>query len=153
MRGATPGRVRARGPQQGDQGGRAPHLRHHPRPREDGAAGEYRADLYYRINVVSITLPPLRERREDVPALVAHFIDRYNKENGRQLKVAPEAMKVLTSCHWPGNVREPDGERERLIWAMEQCGWVQAKAARLLRITPRQRGYALQKNRIDVRKF
>jgi Nif-specific regulatory protein len=47
----------------------------------------------------------------------------------------------------------PEGERERLIWAMEQCGWVQAKAARLLRVTPRQLGYALQKNRIEVRKF
>ena len=47
----------------------------------------------------------------------------------------------------------PEGERERLIWAMEQCGWVQAKAARLLRLTPRQMGYALQKNRIEVRKF
>jgi Nif-specific regulatory protein len=47
----------------------------------------------------------------------------------------------------------PEGERERLIWAMEQSGWVQAKAARLLRVTPRQLGYALQKNRIEVRKF
>jgi Nif-specific regulatory protein len=47
----------------------------------------------------------------------------------------------------------PEGERERLIWAMEQCGWVQAKAARLLRISSRQLGYALQKNRIEVRKF
>jgi len=205
--------------------------------------GEYRADLYYRINVVSITLPPLRERRDDIPLLVAHFLDRYNKENRRQLKVTPDAMKVLSSCYWPGNVRElenciertatmvqgdairdlafpckqnrcltqtlhfldkadavapvavpmkfvparapatagtaddevtrigpthalppsparpdddsepPEGERERLIWAMEQCGWVQAKAARLLRVTPRQLGYALQKNRIEVRKF
>jgi Nif-specific regulatory protein len=48
---------------------------------------------------------------------------------------------------------EPQGERERLIWAMEQCGWVQAKAARLLRLTPRQMGYALQKNLIEIRKF
>ena len=47
----------------------------------------------------------------------------------------------------------PEGERERLIWAMERCGWVQAKAARLLRLTPRQMGYALQKNRIEIRKF
>jgi Nif-specific regulatory protein len=47
----------------------------------------------------------------------------------------------------------PEGERERLIWAMDQCGWVQAKAARLLRLTPRQLGYALLKNRIEVRKF
>jgi len=211
--------------------------------------GDYRSDLYFRINVVAITLPPLRERREDIPPLAAYFLDRYNKENRRQLRVTPEAMQVLSSCYWPGNVRElenciertatmvqgdtirdlafpcrqnrcltqtlhfldkadavaaakalstaaaahpavpepmpepepvtigggpirigptralpaspsrdhapepPKGERERLIWAMEQCGWVQAKAARLLRVTPRQLGYALQKNRIEVRKF
>jgi len=58
----------------------------------------------------------------------------------------------------PGGLRSqgnepPDGERNRLIWAMEQCGWVQAKAARLLRVTPRQLGYALQKHRIEVRKL
>ncbi len=52
----------------------------------------------------------------------------------------------------PGSDK-PDGERDRLIWAMERCGWVQAKAARLLNITPRQMGYALQKHRIEVRKF
>lgn len=224
--------------------------------------GEYRADLYYRINVVSIFLPPLRERRDDIPPLVAHFLDRYNKENRKSLKVTPEAMAVLANCYWPGNVRElqnciertatmvageqirdlafpcksnrcltqtlhhidkedavaaassstinfvgrahpakapapvpaghdhddddgddggddeilrigptarlndasavparqfgpepPDGERERLVWAMEQCGWVQAKAARLLKVTPRQLGYALQKHRIEVRKL
>jgi Nif-specific regulatory protein len=221
--------------------------------------GEYRADLYYRINVVSIFLPPLRERREDIPPLVAHFVDRFNKENRRKLKIAPDAMEVLTHCYWPGNVRElenciertatmvesdtirgiafpcrhnrcltqtlhhvdkedavapirmptslhlppkatrrddesfaesaqdegagqthyvgandvvrigpterlpdavrsygnepPDGERERLIWAMEQCGWVQAKAARMLKVTPRQLGYALQKHQIEVRKL
>ena len=215
--------------------------------------GEYRADLYYRINVVSIFLPPLRERREDIPPLVAHFVDRFNKENRRKLKVSPDAMEVLTHCYWPGNVRElenciertatmvqgdlirgiafpcrhnrcltqtlhhldkedavapirmptplhipvrpapaahaphalpddhevavaddvlrigpteqlssaprqfgnepPEGERERLIWAMEQCAWVQAKAARLLRVTPRQLGYALRKYNIEVHKF
>jgi len=222
--------------------------------------GEYRADLYYRINVVSIFLPPLRERRDDIPPLVAHFVDRYNKENRRKLKIAGDAMEVLTSCYWPGNVRElenciertatmvqgdtiralafpcrhnrcltqtlhhvdkedavaaartltplhipvvrstvrdlprpvrsasdepdddgvpehagdvvrigptehlngtprqfgdepPEGERERLIWAMEQCAWVQAKAARLIKITPRQLGYALRKYSIEVHKF
>jgi Nif-specific regulatory protein len=220
------------------------------------AAGEFRADLYYRINVVSVFLPPLRERREDIPLMVEHFLSRFNKENGRKVKVTPRALKVLTSCYWPGNVRElencvertatmahnedltdlsfpchdnrcltqvlhyvdredavrpgrpvnipiteapprerehtshgagghghshggsgghaavdddlhfndgprvsgasddkPEGERERLIWAMEKCGWVQAKAARLLNITPRQMGYALQKYDIEVRKF
>jgi len=207
------------------------------------AAGEFRADLYYRINVVSIFLPPLRERREDIPLMVEHFLSRFNRENSRKVKVTPRALKVLTSCYWPGNVRElencvertatmaltedltdlsfpchdnrcltqvlhhveredavkpgrpvnipisevpararprdlgddvhgdahaddeplhsgaagadgkPEGERDRLIWAMEKCGWVQAKAARLLNITPRQMGYALQKYDIEVRKF
>ena len=196
------------------------------------AAGEFRADLYYRINVVSIFLPPLRERREDIPSLIAYFLDRYNKENGRELRVTQEALNVLVNCYWPGNVRElencvertatmargdaiselhfpchtnrcltqtlhnvdkddavaparghggggpievsvpvpelphrsaaperqfgeqmPDGEKERLIWAMERSGWVQAKAARLLNITPRQMGYALQKFDIEVRRF
>jgi Nif-specific regulatory protein len=240
--------------------------------------GEYRADLYYRINVVSIFLPPLRQRRDDIPPLVAHFLERFNKENRRALKITPEAMKVMTNCYWPGNVRElenciertatmvqgdyirdlafpckhnrcltqtlhhvekedavapatatidfvprgaapgyavpsngaapylppgmpatglgssghassaaralsdgdldddvtligptsrlgdmpvrsmgneppMDDDRARLIWALEQCGWVQAKAARLLKVTPRQLGYALQKHRIEVRKL
>jgi len=230
-------------------------------------AGEFRADLYYRINVVSIQLPPLRERREDIPAMAQHFLDRFNRDNAKATRFSPEAMRVLASCYWPGNVRElencvertatmasnevitdlafpcrenrcltqvlhhieredavrpsrlaeipiteipgsppprqpafngaggapngfdpgdsrpaeldavdsgfsaplapsagngasaphaddkPEGERERLVWAMERCGWVQAKAARLLKITPRQMGYALQKHGIEVRKF
>ena len=217
-------------------------------------AGEFRADLYYRINVVSILLPPLRERREDIPAMAEYFLERFNRENARATRFSPGAMRVLTSCYWPGNVRElencvertatmthddviadlafpcqgnrcltqvlhhidredavrparlasvpveeiaksmprdvappvpvqpadapvppspvaeseddrparaepaaddgkPEGERERLIWAMERCGWVQAKAARLLKITPRQMGYALRRHGIEVRKF
>ena len=209
-------------------------------------AGEFRADLYYRINVVSIQLPPLRERREDIPAMAQHFLERFNRENQRAMRFDPAAMRVLTSCYWPGNVRElencvertatmthaevisdlafpcqgnrcltqvlhhieredavkpgrlaeipiteiptappqravdpappaepepvpalpaasaaapaqpdgkPEGEHERLVWAMEHCGWVQAKAARLLKITPRQMGYALRKHGIEVRKF
>lgn len=212
-------------------------------------AGEFRADLYYRINVVSIQLPPLRERREDIPAMAQHFLERFNADNQRETRFSPSAIRVLTSCYWPGNVRElencvertatmthdgvisdlafpcrenrcltqvlhhidredavrplrlgdipiaeipnnapsepaphtaapdpsapsadgdsappppattdhetdkPDGERERLVWAMERCGWVQAKAARLLKISPRQMGYALRKYNIEVRKF
>ena len=61
--------------------------------------------------------------------------------------------RLPAAPHTPLSDEPPDGERERLIWAMEQCGWVQAKAARLLRLTPRQMGYALQKNRIEIRKF
>jgi Nif-specific regulatory protein len=198
------------------------------------AAGTFRADLYFRINVVSIFLPALRERREDISALAQHFLERFNKENDRQMALATGGEEVLMHCYWPGNVRElenciertatmsqhdaidrgdfpcsanrcltqvlhfmkkddavspvlsvpvpetvgaggplsseteraplpaagrplgsekPEGERERLIWAMEQCGWVQAKAARLLNITPRQMGYALQKHDIEVRRF
>ena len=213
-------------------------------------AGEFRADLYYRINVVSIQLPPLRERREDIPAMARHFLERFNRENMRTVNFSPAAIRVLSGCYWPGNVRElencvertatmahdnvitdlafpcqknrcltqvlhhiervdavsplrladipiaevpmapprpeaeaalpppaeaafapaaladapeetaarpddgkPEGERERLVWAMERCGWVQAKAARLLKISPRQMGYALQKHDIEVRKF
>ena len=211
-------------------------------------AGEFRADLYYRINVVSIQLPPLRDRRDDIPAMAQYFLERFNNENARSAQFSKTALRVLTSCYWPGNVRElencvertatmaqgdvitdlafpcqgnrcltqvlhhiervdavsphrladipvvevplmppvhpavplptaasdavladevpayddgqspasdgkPEGERDRLIWAMERCGWVQAKAARLLKISPRQMGYALQKNGIEVRKF
>ena len=189
------------------------------------AANEFRADLYYRINVVSIFLPPLRERREDIPPLVEHFIDKFNKDNRRDVGLAPEAMDIVLNCYWPGNVRELENcieraatmtrgkvirdlnfpcthnrcltqvlhvheaprvafvpleaihsgaisspeklsapvkeeaehpitsERDRLVWAMEQCGWVQAKAARLLNLTPRQMGYALQKYSIEIKRF
>jgi Nif-specific regulatory protein len=77
------------------------------------AAGEFRADLYYRINVVSLFLPPLRERRDDIPPLIAYFIERYNKDNGRDLRVTPEALNVLVNCYWPGNVRELENCIER----------------------------------------
>ncbi|MCH2243002.1 MAG: nif-specific transcriptional activator NifA, partial [Aquabacterium sp.] len=75
--------------------------------------GEYRADLYYRINVVSITLPPLRERREDIGPLVQHFLARFNRDNRRELRITPEALRVLQSCYWPGNVRELENCIER----------------------------------------
>ncbi len=178
--------------------------------------GDFRADLYYRINVVSIFLPPLRERREDIPSLVEHFLEKFNRENEKKISISPDALKVMLECYWPGNVRELENcvertmtmtrgnlirevdlpcqqnkcfsltlksfgspgrpvipirtheepeeesreepssfasERDRLIWAMEQCGWVQAKAARLLKLTSRQMGYALQKHRIEIKKF
>ena len=247
--------------------------------------GEFRSDLYYRINVVNIQLPPLRERREDIAPMAQHFLDRFNRENDRKIRLSPTALHTISRCYWPGNVRElencvertatmtkgdllselsfpcssnscltqalhhierddavrpgklssipirempmyspshagagaetplpgagnpvnrsvygaaggaapdhsdeathpagepsaaalhpdptvpqdggpalplrtaddkPEGERERLIWAMERCGWVQAKAARLLKLSPRQMGYALRKYGIEVRKF
>ena len=196
--------------------------------------GEFRADLYYRISVVPIFLPPLRERQTDIPLLAHEFLDRFNTEHGTSLDLAADALPVLTVCQFPGNVRElencmrrtatlaagdvihaddfacrkdeclsaalwapvngvPTGfvplpigrtprvfppvigpapgaaeleddglaslaldgrsERERLIDSMESAGWVQAKAARLLGITPRQMGYALRKHDIPIKKF
>jgi Nif-specific regulatory protein len=189
------------------------------------AKGEFRADLYYRINVVSVFLPLLRERREDIPLLVEHFLQKFNGDNRRKLTIAPGALQIMINCLWPGNVRELENciertatmtrgniiqevdlpcqqnkcfslaiqsyekgaktipivlaamaghaadrqpappcdvpadpgmqisERERLIWAMEQCGWVQAKAARMLKLTPRQMGYALKKYHIEMKRL
>jgi Nif-specific regulatory protein len=188
--------------------------------------GDFRSDLYFRINVISIHLPPLRERKDDIPLLVERIIARFNRDNSAKIGITPEAMHVLSNCHWPGNVRElencverfatmsrtnlirevdipcqtnqclsstlwkyqPTGgvipiapvasvplyvsknpvpefpnnddneplsqtEREQLINAMEKSGWVQAKAARLLNLTPRQMGYALRKYNIEVKRF
>ena len=190
--------------------------------------GEFRADLYFRICVVPITLPPLRERRSDIPPLAQAFLDRFNHENGADLAFSRRALDHLAGCNFPGNIRElencvnrvatlamgpvidvdeiacvgescpspllypgehtattpaglaepappapptpaipptPASEasgaasdpsaraRQELIDAMEKSGWVQAKAARLLGLTPRQIAYALKKHGIDVVKF
>ncbi|MGB5235029.1 MAG: nif-specific transcriptional activator NifA [Candidatus Macondimonas sp.] len=192
------------------------------------AKGEFRADLYYRINVVTLFLPPLRDRREDIPLLAQYFLEKFNRENERHLMLSPDALKIMLECNWPGNVRELENcieragtmtrgdvlrgsnlacqsnrcfslvlqsygagqrpfpievvpapmpaerptavedfshhhedeslhaglpDRERLINALEQSGWVQAKAARLLDLTPRQIGYAIRKHGIEVKRF
>ena len=79
-------------------------------------AGKFREDLYYRINVLPITVPPLRERREDIPLLVAHFIDLLTRREGMAPKtLAPDALPRLTSYDWPGNVRELRNTVERLL--------------------------------------
>jgi Nif-specific regulatory protein len=70
------------------------------------AKGDFRADLYYRINVVPIFIPALRERRQDIPELAEHFLRAFNKENGRRLRFSEQAMRVISSCNYPGNVRE-----------------------------------------------
>jgi len=250
------------------------------------SCGDFRADLYYRINVVTLLLPPLRDRPEDIEPLARHFLDRFNEENGDSLQFSPEALDLLRDCAFPGNVRElencitrvatmvrgevigaldfacreagclssvlwretegqtqaiggmapvtrapqpppaapmdqgpppamsratmplatspghcgactggggqPDGscgsapsmsaptrgpvptepatspvtssgvgggssgrlpDRDRLIAAMEKTGWVQAKAARLLGLTPRQVGYALRRHDIPIKRL
>jgi Nif-specific regulatory protein len=207
-------------------------------------SGQFRSDLYYRISVVPIFLPPLRERREDVDLLAIEFLRRFNKEHGVSLTLSDRALNVLRACDFPGNVRElescvrrtaalaknsvivmedfacshesclslvlgksinktraseaghvslpivappqerswpirrtadagtasgngvvkadsltpstSDGdgaERQRLVDAMEKCGWVQAKAARILGLTPRQMGYALRKYDVEIKRF
>jgi Nif-specific regulatory protein len=207
------------------------------------ARKEFRADLYYRISVVPVLMPPLRERRGDIPQLAGEFLKRFNGENGRNLTLDATATEVLMGCGFPGNVRElencvqrtatlahgpsimsddfacrrnqclsallwkghaevapqrlrpavplpvvsaastgaaaesyasrgepaadvaakPAGpvetnwgqmpDRDRFIAAMEKSGWVQAKAARMLGLTPRQIGYALKKHGIEVKQL
>lgn len=74
---------------------------------EDVAEGRFREDLYYRLNVVSITLPPLRQRRPDIPLLARHFLDELARENHREVPgITKEALDVLVGYHWPGNIRE-----------------------------------------------
>ena len=80
------------------------------------AEGTFREDLFYRLNVVSIRLPPLRERVEDIPPLCAHFIERFNERLGRRIEgFEPEAMAALRRHHWPGNVRELENLVERCV--------------------------------------
>src|SRR5207249_12132228 len=75
-----------------------------------------REDLFYRLNVIPIHLPPLRERREDIAFLVAHFIQRFSKELGKDVRgVTSEAMAMLERYHWPGNIRELENALERAI--------------------------------------
>jgi len=173
--------------------------------------GRFREDLYYRLNVVPIFLPPLRERKDDIPLLAEHFRRRFCRENEKEVAFSEEAVWELTRHDWPGNVRElenvverlvvmsPAGavsgdtvarllrlmpapqeaprapraeravaaeaprpapaaaadrslkagveaiEREQILAALERCGWVQARAARLLGITPRMIGYKIRK--------
>jgi|WetSurMetagenome_2_1015567.scaffolds.fasta_scaffold57321_2 DNA-binding NtrC family response regulator len=77
---------------------------------------EFRSDLFYRLNVIPITMPPLRDRREDVPLLVRHFVEKYCRNSGLDLKsVTQEVMKQLMNYHWPGNVRQLENAIERAV--------------------------------------
>ncbi len=166
------------------------------------ADGIFREDLYYRLNVMPIHMPPLRERIEDIPELSAFLLNRISKQQGgRPLEIKESAIRILMKHDWPGNVRElenrleraaimsHDGvidreviastgleseigvgrappplkavdlrdenmdERERVIAALEQSGWVQAKAARLLDMTPRQIAYRIQTLNINLKQI
>ncbi|MFQ5744221.1 MAG: sigma-54-dependent transcriptional regulator [Acidobacteriota bacterium] len=87
--------------------------------------GKFREDLYYRINVITITLPPLCERVDDIPLLVQHFLDMYGSENNRHdLTVSEEALELLKSYRWPGNVREIENAIERAVVLAPENGLI-----------------------------
>jgi len=78
--------------------------------------GKFRKDLFYRLNVLTITIPPLRERRDDIPLLVRHFIDDFARENNRKIEeISADAMSALVAGDWPGNVRELKNAIERMV--------------------------------------
>ncbi|HEX8170066.1 MAG TPA: sigma-54 dependent transcriptional regulator [Thermoanaerobaculia bacterium] len=80
------------------------------------AENRFREDLYYRLNVITISLPPLRRRREDIPLLVQHFLQKYSEENKRKVReVTPDAMRLMMDHLWPGNVRELENTIERAV--------------------------------------
>lgn len=164
--------------------------------------GEFREDLYYRLNVVPLTLSPLRARLDDVPLLIVHFLDKFNRANSRHVQLGQDVVQMMSVYHWPGNIRElqncierlvvlaetslvnmeaiPESltpyfdhmrivqsqptaksnspasqptlserldaiEQDRLREALRKTGWVKAKAARLLGMTPRQVAYRIAK--------
>jgi len=77
--------------------------------------GEFREDLFYRLNVVSLEIPPLRERRDDIPLLVKHYLDLFTKENGKDIGITEAAMASLCAYSWPGNIRELRNCVERMV--------------------------------------
>ncbi len=83
---------------------------------KDVPAGRFREDLYYRLRVVMLNLPPLRDRKEDVPALALFFLDKYNRNFGKRVKgLADNALKAMLEYHWPGNIRQLESVVERAI--------------------------------------
>src|SRR6266700_5542194 len=121
-------------------------------------AHQFREDLYYRLNVIEIRIPPLRERREEVPVLVDHFLTRFNSQYGRKIEVPADTMRVFIEYQWPGNIRElenavkrivvlgtprtarqaaRDAERVAIKEVLDRVHWNRAKAARLLQISYR----------------
>ena len=92
---------------------------------EEISEGRFRADLYFRLNVIPIRIPPLRDRRDDIPLLVEHFVSKYNLEKKRTLEgVRPESLEILRRYTWPGNVRELENLIERIV-VLKGSGWLE----------------------------
>lgn len=101
--------------------------------REQIAAGFFREDLYFRINVIPIRVPPLKERRQDIPLLVRHFIARYCTRNGKPLKqISNEALLPFMNYDWPGNIRELRNMIERLVIMIDHAQLILSDVQRLL---------------------
>jgi transcriptional regulator with GAF, ATPase, and Fis domain len=80
------------------------------------ARGEFREDLYYRLSVIPLNLPPVRERKEDIPLLLQHFVDQFNRLRDRKLQgFSPPVLRMLMNYHWPGNVRELENLVDRVV--------------------------------------
>lgn len=103
------------------------------------AEEKFREDLFYRLNVISFEMPPLRKRKEDLPLLVSHFIKKYCQEMGRKVKrIAPEVMNIFESYHWPGNVRELENVIERIV-AIEERGIITRESLPEELLAPRKK--------------
>jgi transcriptional regulator with PAS, ATPase and Fis domain len=103
--------------------------------------GQFRADLFYRLNVFPIRMPALRDRRSDIPDLVWHFVRKYEKRFSREIEgVSPEAMRALVAWPWPGNVRELENFIERSVILSEsgqlRSHWMNCTAASRIPIRP-----------------
>jgi transcriptional regulator of acetoin/glycerol metabolism len=88
--------------------------------REEARRGNFRADLFYRLNVLAITIPPLRDRADDLPLLAQHFLQRQSRVMGRTLTIHPDAMAAIQAYNWPGNIRELENTLERVTYLMPQ---------------------------------
>jgi two-component system response regulator GlrR len=115
------------------------------------AQGQFREDLYYRINVVTLTLPPLSERREDIPLLAEHFLRALAKKYGKRLRgFAPDALEALATAHWAGNVRQLQNVVEQACALATTPLVPRALVDRALRVKPMEAlGYAEAKQRFE----
>jgi Nif-specific regulatory protein len=91
--------------------------------------GEFREDLYWRLNVIPIFIPPLRERKKDIPLLVNHFIKKFNEIYGKNIKIKPEALEVLLDYPFPGNIRELENLIERLV-LLTEGEWIEGESVK-----------------------
>jgi two-component system response regulator HydG len=103
--------------------------------------GEFREDLYYRLNVITVELPPLRERVEDIPLLAYHMLKRYNEKMGKKLQsIEPDVLEVFQTYRWPGNVRELENVVERAVVL------ARGELVELRHLPPHLRGGSFTKN-------